>query len=304
MTKCTLCPHECGVERPETSGDPGQLGWCRMPWRPRAARAALHLWEEPCISGTSGGSGTVFFSGCTLQCVFCQNSEISSGGKGWEVTADDLRRIYQNLIAQGAHNINLVTPTHFLPTILESLEPKLPVPVVYNCGGYEKVETLRRLEGKVQIYLPDLKYVSEKAAWRYSHAKDYFAVATSAIREMFRQTGPYEMDEGTGLLKKGVIIRHMILPGLLEDSKRIIDWVGSNFGPGQVLFSLMRQYVPCGLAQEGKYPEIGRPLTEEEYQEVEDYLFQSPIEDGFVQEASSADSQFIPAFDGTGVKGE
>ena len=164
-------------------------------------------------------------------------------------------------------------------------------------------EPLRGQQGKVLIYLADLHTVSEGVAWRYSHAKHSFAVAKSAIREMFRQTGPYEMDEGTGLLKKGVIIRHMILPGLLEDSKRIIDWVGSNFGPGQVLFSLMRQYVPCGLAKEGKYPEIGRPLTEEEYQEVEDYLFQSPIEDGFVQEASSADSQFIPAFDGTGVKG-
>lgn len=302
MTKCTLCPHDCGVERPEFDGSPGTLGWCRMPWRPRAARAALHQWEEPCISGTTGGSGTVFFSGCTLQCVFCQNSEISRDGKGWEVTAADLRRIYRALIRQGAHNINLVTPTHFLPTILDSLEPKLPVPVVYNCGGYEKVETLRQLEGKVQIYLPDLKYASEEAAWRYSHAKDYFAAATSAIREMFRQTGPYEMDEGTGLLKKGVIIRHMILPGQLEDSKKIIDWVAENFGPGQVLFSLMRQYVPCGLAKQGQYPEIGQPLSEEEYREVEDYLFQSPIEDGFVQEAGSADSQFIPAFDGTGVK--
>lgn len=302
MTKCTLCPHDCGVERPESDGAPGTLGWCRMPWRPRAARAALHQWEEPCISGTTGGSGTVFFSGCTLQCVFCQNSKISRDGKGWEVTAADLRRIYRELIGQGAHNINLVTPTHFLPTILASLEPKLPVPVVYNCGGYEKVETLRQLEGKVQIYLPDLKYVSEEAAWRYSHAKDYFATATSAIREMFRQTGPYAMDEETGLLKKGVIIRHMILPGQMEDSKKIIDWVAENFGPGQVLFSLMRQYVPCGLAKQGQYPEIGRPLSEEEYQEVEDYLFQSPIEDGFVQEAGSADSQFIPAFDGTGVK--
>lgn len=293
---CALCPRRCGVDRAA-----GAVGFCGAGRTLKAARAALHFWEEPCISGTHG-SGTVFFSGCTLQCVFCQNSEISRDGKGWEVTAADLRRIYRELIGQGAHNINLVTPTHFLPTILASLEPKLPVPVVYNCGGYEKVEILRQLEGKVQIYLPDLKYVSEEAAWRYSHAKDYFATATSAIREMFRQTGPYAMDEETGLLKKGVIIRHMILPGQLEDSKKIIDWVAENFGPGQVLFSLMRQYVPCGLAKQGQYPEIGRPLSEKEYQEVEDYLFQSPIEDGFVQEAGSADSQFIPAFDGTGVK--
>ena len=272
-----------------------------MPAGPVVARAGLHMWEEPVISGTRG-SGTVFFSGCTLGCVFCQNHEISAQGVGKPVTVERLGEIFRELIRQGAHNINLVTPTHFLPTILESLEPKLPVPVVYNCGGYEKVETLRQMEGKVQIYLPDLKYVSEEAAWRYSHARNYFAVATAAIREMFRQTGPYEMDETTGLLKKGVIIRHMILPGMTEDSKRIIDWVAENFAPGQVLFSLMRQYVPCGQAKEGKYPEIGRPLAEDEYQEVEDYLFQSPIEDGFVQEAGSADSQFIPPFDGTGIK--
>lgn len=303
MTLCTLCPHECRVERPVIDGAAGTYGYCRMPWQPKAARAALHLWEEPCISGTGGGSGTVFFSGCTLQCVFCQNSEISCGGKGWPVTAEGLRKVYRNLIVQGAHNINLVTPTHFLPTILESLEPKLPVPVVYNCGGYEKVETLRQLEGKVQIYLPDLKYVNEEAALRYSHAKDYFEIATKAILEMYRQTGPYQLDQETGLLKKGVIIRHMILPGQTKDSKRIIDWVADHFGPGEVLFSLMRQYVPCSKAAGGQYPEIASPLSDEEYQEVEDYLFQSPVEDGFVQEASSADSQFIPLFDGTGIKG-
>lgn len=297
---CNLCPHNCNVDRPPSPGAPGTLGFCRCYSAPKAARAALHFWEEPVISGTKG-SGTVFFSGCTLQCVFCQNSDISTLGRGWEVTADKLRRIYQDLIQKGAHNINLVTPTQYLPTILESLTPKLPVPVVYNCGGYEKTETLQKLEGKVQIYLPDLKYYSDGPAVQYSHAPHYFAIATKAILEMFRQTGPYEIDEKTGLMKKGVIIRHLILPGHTEDSKKIIDWVADTFRPGDVCFSLMRQYVPCGKVSAYQYPELNRTLTDEEYQEVEDYLFATPIEDGFVQEAPSADSKFIPAFDGTGI---
>lgn len=297
LTKCTLCPHECGVVRPYREGAAGTYGFCKCAMLPKAARAALHLWEEPCISGT-GGSGTVFFSGCTLQCVFCQNSEISAGGKGWEVTPEDLRSIYQDLIDQGAHNVDLVTATQYLPLILESLKEPLSVPVVFNCGGYEKVETLKLLEGKVQIYLPDLKYYSDEAAIRYSRAPHYFDIATKAILEMYRQVGPYEMDE-EGILKKGVVIRHLILPGNTEDSHRIIDWVADTFEPGQVLFSLMRQYVPCGRADQ--YPEINRPLTDEEYQDVEDYLFASSIEDGFVQEAASADTQFIPVWDGTGI---
>lgn len=265
---------------------------------PRAARAALHFWEEPCLSGEQG-SGAVFFSGCTLHCVYCQNYLISSENQGWEVTPQQLRRIYEDLIAKGALNIDLITATHYLPYILPSLEKPLPVPVVYNTGGYEKVETLRRLEGKVQIYLPDLKYTDAALARRYSGAADYFPVATRAIREMFRQVGPYRLDQ-QGIMKKGVIIRHLILPGHTDDSKRVIDWVAHTFRPGQVMFSLMRQYIPCGEA--AHYPEINRPLTEEEYQEVEAYLFDSPIEDGFVQEAPSADSQFIPAFDGTGIR--
>lgn len=297
LTKCTLCPHECGVVRPYREGDAGTCGFCRCAWMPKAARAALHMWEEPCISGT-GGSGTVFFSGCTLQCAFCQNSEISAGGKGWEVTPEQLRRIYQDLIEQGAHNVDLVTATQYLPLILESLKEPLSVPVVYNCGGYEKVDTLKLLEGRVQIYLPDLKYYSDEEAIRYSRAPHYFDVATKAILEMYRQTGPYEMDD-EGILQKGVVIRHLILPGHTEDSHRIIDWVADTFQPGQVLFSLMRQYVPCGRA--AGYPEINRPLSDEEYQDVEDYLFASSIEDGFVQEAASADTRFIPLWDGTGV---
>ena len=298
MYICNLCPHNCGVNRPEYEGAPGQLGYCRCALRPKAARAALHLWEEPCLSGTRG-SGAVFFSGCTLQCEFCQNSEISREGKGWEVTPEDLRKIYSSLIDQGAHNIDLITATQFVPLLLESLEPKLPVPVVFNCGGYEKVETLRLLEGKVQIYLPDLKDYREATAIRYSNAPQYFQFATQAIQEMYRQVGPYQLDED-GILQQGVVIRHLILPGQTEDSKRIIDWVTDTFGPGQVLFSLMRQYVPCGQADQ--FPEINRTLTDEEYADVENYLMDSPLEDGYVQEAASADENFIPLFDGTGIR--
>jgi putative pyruvate formate lyase activating enzyme len=297
MEICKLCPHECSVRRPLHKGEEGQYGICRSPMMPQAARAALHMWEEPCLSGDKG-SGAVFFSGCTLHCVFCQNSEISTENTGWEVTPDRLKEIYADLIRQGALNIDLITATQYLPLILESLDKRLPVPVVYNTGGYEKVETLRLLQGKVQIYLPDLKYTDDALAKRYSGAPDYFEVASKAIREMFRQVGPYKLDKN-GIMKKGVIIRHLILPGHTEDSKRVIDWVAHTFKPGDVMFSLMRQYIPCGRASE--YPEINRTLTDEEYNEVESYLFESPIEDGFVQEEPSADSKFIPAFDGTGI---
>ena len=297
MEICTLCPRECGVKRPLHKNDPGTFGFCRSPWLPQAARAALHLWEEPCLSGKNG-SGAVFFSGCTLRCVFCQNSIISSENKGWEVTPEALRRIYQDLISQGAHNIDLITATQFIPMILESLKDPLPVPVVFNTGGYEKKETLRLLEGKVQIYLPDLKYVDDSLALRYSNAPRYFETAADAICEMYRQTGPYRLDKD-GMMQKGVIIRHLILPGHTDDSKRVIDWVAKTFRPGEVMFSLMRQYIPCGRADE--FPEIDRTLTDEEYNEVESYLFASGIEDGFVQEEPSADEKYIPAFDGTGI---
>ena len=212
---CTLCPRRCGAERTETEGK----GFCAMPAGIRVARAALHMWEEPPISGVNG-SGTVFFSGCTLRCRYCQNGSISAGGFGKAITAERLREIFEELIARGAHNINLVTPTHFLPWILPALEPKLPVPVVYNCGGYESVETLRQLEGKVDIYLPDLKYADGELAGRLSAAPDYFPVAVAAIREMFRQTGPCVLEDG--LLKRGVVIRHLVLPGQLDNTRRCI----------------------------------------------------------------------------------
>lgn len=298
MTECYVCPHRCGVERSESIHTPGgSYGSCRCGMLPIVARAALHLWEEPVISGTKG-SGAVFFSGCNLHCCFCQNYEISCLDHGKEISVARLQEIYQELIAQGAHNINLVTPTHFAAAILKSLEKPLPVPVVYNSSGFDAVDTLRKFQGKVQIYLPDLKYSDDVLSVKYSNAPFYFRVATEAIREMYRQTGPYKLN-ADGLLESGVVIRHLILPGQLENSKRVIDWVAQTFKPGQVMFSLMHQYVPCGNA--AKYPEINRKLTQEEYQEMEAYLFASGIEDGFVQEEEAASGDFIPKFDGTGV---
>ncbi len=298
MSLCYVCPHRCGVDRPQsmTSSD-GCFGSCGTGLAPIVARAGLHMWEEPVISGTHG-SGTVFFSGCNLHCVFCQNYDISYNGFGKEITITRLTEIYHELIAKGAHNINLVTPTHFTEAILQSLDKPLPVPVVYNTSGFETLDTLRRLKGKVQIYLPDLKYSDDLAAIKYSNAPYYFRVATEAIKEMYHQVGDYHINND-GLMTKGVIIRHLIMPGMLDNTKRVIDWVANTFKPGQVMFSLMHQYVPCGRASE--YPEINRKVTNEEYNSLEAYLMQSSIEDGFVQEGDAACEDFIPCFDGTGV---
>ena len=267
---------------------------CGMPAGLRLARAGLHFWEEPCISGTHG-SGAVFFSGCCLRCSFCQNRTISAGGFGKAVSVERLREIFRELIAQGAHNLNLVTPTHFTPWILEALDPAPPVPVVWNCGGYERVETLRTLEGKVQIYLPDLKYALEGPAAALSAAPDYFPVAREAILEMYRQTGPYEMEDG--LLKKGVVIRHLVLPGQLENTRRCIDWVAQTFRPGQVLFSLMAQYTP----QPGATGPMARHVTGAEYAAAVAYMENCGITDGFTQERTSAREEYTPDFDLTGV---
>lgn len=250
---CRLCPRNCGAARTADGGN----GFCAMPAGLRVSRAALHHWEEPPISGTNG-SGAVFFAGCTLRCTYCQNHTISAEGFGKDVTPQRLRAIFEGLIAQGAHNIDLITPTHFLPWILPALEPKLPVPLVYNCGGYEKVETLRSLEGLVDIWLPDLKYADGALASQLSAAPDYFPVATAAIQEMFRQTGPYVMENG--LLRRGVVIRHLVLPGYLDNTRRVIDWVAETFRPGDVLFSLMSQYTP----QPGAQGRLARRLTRAE----------------------------------------
>ena len=298
MTLCYVCPHRCGVDRPANMSDTtGFFGSCGVGIAPIVARAGLHMCEDLFISGTRG-RGTVFFSGCNLHCVFCQNYDISCKGFGKEITIERLKEIYHELIAQGAHNINLVTPTHFTEAVLQSLDEPLPVPVVYNTSGFETQDTLRRLKGKVQIYLPDLKYSDDMAAIKYSNAPYYFRIATEAIKEMYNQVGDYHIVDN-GIMTKGVIIRHLIMPGMPDNTKRIIDWVTANFKPGQVMFSLMHQYVPCGRANE--YPEINRKVTDEEYKELESYLLQSTIEDGFVQEGDAACKDFIPCFDGTGV---
>ena len=287
---CTLCPRRCGAERTAEAGG----GFCRMPGGLRVARAMLHHWEEPPISGQNG-AGTVFFSGCTLGCVYCQNGDISAGGFGKDISTARLREIFEELIAQGAHNIELVTPTHFLPWILPALTPRLPVPVVYNCGGYERVETLRALEGLVDVYLPDLKYADGTLAAELSGAADYFPVACKAIREMFRQVGPYVLEDG--LLTRGVVIRHLVLPGYLDNTRRVLDWIAETFAPGDVLVSLMSQYTPTA----NMTGRLARRVTAAEYRAAADYMRNCGITDGFVQERTSAEEAYMPAFDGEGV---
>lgn len=282
-TNCSLCPRMCGADRTA-----GMLGYCRCPDTALVAKAMLHKWEEPALAG-SGGSGAIFFGGCTLGCKYCQNTAISGGAVGKAVDSRQLRAIMEKLISQGAENIDLVTPTHFLPTVLPALQPKLPVPVVYNCGGYERAETLQELEGLVDIYLPDLKYADSKLAKALSGAADYFPVATAAIREMVRQTGPVQW-EGDKVIR-GTIIRHLILPGCVDNSLRVLDWIGDTFAPGEVLVSLMRQYTPMG----GLRAPFDRPITDEEYDAVLSWMYLNDLE-GFTQEADAADKGFIPDF--------
>lgn len=282
-TNCRLCPRECGVNRAA-----GETGFCGCPATALVAKTMRHMWEEPVLAG-SGGSGAVFFGGCTLGCKYCQNAAISGGPVGKPTDSAGLRRIFEDLIAQGAENIDLVTPTHFLPTILPALEPRLPVPVVCNCGGYERVETLRELEGKIDIYLPDFKYADSALAADLSGAPDYFPRAQDAIREMVRQTGAPQW-QGDKLLR-GTVIRHLILPGHVDNSLRVLDWIGETFAPGQVLVSLMRQYTPMGNLP----APFDRRVTEEEYQAVLSWMYLNDLE-GFTQEAESADRGFIPDF--------
>ena len=281
---CELCPRCCGVNR-----QAGETGYCRCPAGALVAKTMLHKWEEPVLAGEKG-SGAIFFGGCTLGCVYCQNRAISGGPAGKITDSAALRAMMEDLIAQGAENIDLVTPTHYLPTILPALEPKLSVPVVYNCGGYERVETLKQLEGKVDIYLPDLKYADNRLAKALSGAPDYFQTATAAIREMVRQVGPVRWEGDR--VKSGVIVRHLILPGFVDNSLRCLDWLGENFAPGEILVSLMRQYTPMP----GAAAPMDRPITEEEYQSVLSWMYLNDLE-GFTQEASAADTGFIPDFD-------
>ncbi len=285
---CSICPRHCNVDRSVN------LGFCQSPDNFRVARAALHFWEEPCISGKEG-SGTVFFSGCNLKCVFCQNNEISAENKGVEISDDKLISIFENLIFQGANNINLVNPTHYAKRLAKVLGRwKCPVPIVYNSSGYEEVETLKALDGLIDIYLPDLKYIRAEKAMRYSKAADYFEKASAALLEMRRQVE----DKFDGdIMKSGMIIRHLILPQNTNSSIAVLDFIKSNFP--NTFVSLMAQYTPCGDLSE--FPEINRKITKREYEKVVNYAFDNSFDKLFIQELSSADKSFISKFDFTGV---
>ncbi|MDO5416106.1 MAG: radical SAM protein [Lachnospiraceae bacterium] len=287
---CTLCPRTCHADRRK------QAGYCGCTDDLKAARAALHPWEEPCISGTAG-SGTVFFTGCTLRCCFCQNYPVSSQGRGKSISVQKLSQIFLNLQAQGAHNINLVTPTQFLPHITAALDlarPRLTLPVLLNSGGYERTETIDALDGYVDIYLPDLKYYSPELSLRYSRAADYFEYASRAILRMIEQVGPPVLDEQTGLMKKGVIIRHMVLPGAKEDSIRLLNWMKEALPENHFQVSLMSQYTPFYRSSE--YPEINRRITSYEYYKVVDEAIRLGLTSGFMQEKSSAKEEYTPPF--------
>lgn len=294
---CTLCPRRCGAPRTVRKG----TGFCRMPYGPVVARAALHKGEEPCISGdpdARGGSGTVFFSGCSLSCVFCQNAPISHEKFGKTITSARLAEIFRELVEQGAHNINLVNPTHFVPAILDALALyRPPVPLVYNSSGYERVETLRRLDGVVDVYLPDLKYAGAGLSADLSGAGDYTAFATEAILEMVRQTGPMRLDD-KGFAVRGTMVRHLVLPGHTKDSLRVLDWLSEHL-PAGTFVSLMFQYTPMTVVP--GHPELSRRLTPRECRKVWDYLLEKGLTDGYVQQRGSAGSTFIPSFDLTGV---
>ena len=295
LDDCTLCPRNCHVNRNE-----GKVGYCRMTSELVVARAALHMWEEPCISGEKG-SGTVFFSGCAMGCVFCQNHEIAKGLRGKSISVERLSEIFLELQEKGANNINLVTPSHYVPQIIEALDLArargLVLPIVYNSSGYEKKETIKGLEGYVDIYLPDFKYMNDDIAERYSHCPDYSTYAKESIEEMVRQTGKPEFFPD-GIMKKGTIVRHLSLPGYLEDSKDILDYLHANY-KNDLYISIMNQYTPLVTVE--KYPEINRKVTKKEYDELISYALMLGIKNAYTQEDETQDESFIPDFDGEGV---
>lgn len=297
MERCNLCPRNCNADRKN-----GQAGVCGVAGEGiLGARAALHMWEEPCISGERG-SGTVFFSGCPLRCVYCQNYQIAKAEVGKEISVMRLAEIFLELQEKKhAENINLVTPTHYTLEIVEAIQQAkrqgLTIPIVYNCSGYEKVETLKKLDGIVDIYLTDFKYVDNRLAARYSKAADYPEIAKAALAEMVRQVGEPEFDQ-RDMMTKGVIVRHLLLPNALENGKQVVRYVYETYGD-QVFFSLMNQYTP--LPQVEAYPEIYRKVTEEEYDELVDYAIEIGVEQGFIQEGETAEESFIPAFDCEGI---
>lgn len=295
LKDCILCPRECHVDRSSE-----EKGYCGMTDELVVARAALHMWEEPCISGEEG-SGTVFFSGCAMGCVYCQNHNIAKGISGKRITIERLSDIFLELQEKRANNINLVTPSHYVPQIIEAILQArikgLRIPIVYNCSGYEKVETLKLLDGYVDIYLPDLKYLNHEPAMKYSNCSNYFENASEALKEMVRQIGKPIFD-GRGIMIKGVIVRHLTLPGYLQDSKNIVKFLYETFDDS-IYISIMNQYTPLQAVLE--YPEINRRITEEEYEELVDYAIDLGIENGFIQEGETASDSFIPQFNEEGV---
>ena len=292
---CNQCPRNCKVDRDILTG------FCGVMRQPKVAKACLHMWEEPCISGTKG-SGAVFFSGCNLKCVFCQNYDISQHNFGKQISVGRLEEIFVELIKKGAHNINLVNPSHYTGAIKEALlslkqQGQLTVPVVYNTNSYEMTDSLKSLEGLVDVFLPDIKYFSEKTSLKYSKAQDYSEICKKAVIEMYNQVGsPVLNDEG--LIRRGLIIRHLILPGHIKESINILDWISENF-PKSAYISLMSQYTPYYQAE--KYPEINRPITRNEYERVVNHLYKLGLESGYIQERQSADVQYIPEFNLDGV---
>ena len=292
---CRLCPRDCNVDR--KTG----YGYCGMTEHIMAARAALHMWEEPVISGKNG-SGAVFFSGCPLRCVFCQNHNIAIGKSGKEISMERLVEIFFELEEKGANNINLVTPTHYVPQIIEALEMArkagLDLPVVYNTSGYEKPETIQMLDGYVDVYLPDFKYMESELAAAYSKAPDYPEYAKASLKEMIRQTGNIQINKETGMIQKGVIIRHLVLPGHVKNSKAVIKYLLETY-KDQILISIMNQYTP--MPQVAEDPLLGRKVTKREYEKVIDYALELGMEDGFIQEGEAAKESFIPEFNLEGI---
>lgn len=295
MKNCRLCPRNCGIDRLDD-----KKGFCGVSAKLKVARAALHMWEEPCLSGQNG-SGTVFFAGCSLGCVFCQNHDISQGQAGKEITEERLAEIFLELQDKRANNINLVTAGHFVPQILKALhmakEQGLSIPIVYNSSGYEKAETLQLLEGMVDIYLPDFKYMDPLPAKKYSYAESYPEVVKEALKEMYRQVGTPEFDEH-GIMKKGMIVRHLLLPGRVKDSKNILKYLCETYGEN-IYISLMNQYTPTPKVEHD--PLLSRKVTVREYERLIDYAISIGLQNGFIQEGETAKESFIPAFDGEGV---
>lgn len=296
MQECCLCPRNCKVNRRK-----GQRGYCQETGELVVARAALHMWEETCISGKEG-SGTVFFSGCNMGCVFCQNYSIARSKVGKPISVKRLARIFLELQEQGANNINLVTPTHYVPQIIEALDMAkqegLRLPIVYNTSGYEKTETIQMLKGYVDIYLPDFKYMEEELAKKYSHAPDYPAYAKEALEEMVSQVGSPKFDEKTGRMKRGVIVRHLVLPGHVKNAKAVIRYLYETYGE-RIMISIMNQYTPMEQVKDD--PLLARKVTKREYERVVDYAMELGVECGFIQEGEVASESFIPEFDGEGV---